>query len=127
MIVEYRVKKINVQIATLNNTEGISDGFHTFKELYDIRLAYNSVLFNEWAAQNKYDVHKSKKHNDGLYPFDDPNWFIVVAVLPTGQISNHYTMEHWDKFNCVEEPTAKYPFDGHTTQDVIDRLISLTF
>jgi len=26
-------------------------------------------------------------------------WFLVVAVLPTGQISNHYELKHWDLLN----------------------------
>jgi hypothetical protein len=65
--------------------ENTSDGYHTFKELYEFRLLYNASLFNEWALSNKYDVHKSKKHSDGLECFGG-GWFIVMAELPTGQI-----------------------------------------
>ena len=31
-------------------TEQMSDGYHTFAELYEFRKAYNAALFNEWAA-----------------------------------------------------------------------------
>ena len=34
-------------------TENTSDGYHTFKELYEFRKAYNVALFNEWASQVK--------------------------------------------------------------------------
>ena len=120
-------------------TENTSDGYHTFKELYEFRKAYNVALFNEWAKikqgtfneemqihdwSPKYDVHKSKRHNDGELCFGG-GWFIVVAQLPSGQISNHYKMEDWDLFKIPEHEKAKYPFDGHTGKDVIQRLCSI--
>lgn len=105
-------------------TEDTSDGFHTFKELYDFRMMYNAALFNEWALQNKYEVHKSWLHHDGELCLGG-GWFIVVAILPTGQISNHYPSEHWDLFKIPETETALFPFDGHTSQDVLNRLKNL--
>ena len=109
----------------INENKGsISDGYHTFDELYEFRMVYNAALFNEWYEQNKYETHKSKKHYDGEECFGG-GWFIVVAILPTGQISNHYELKHWDLFKIEEVDKAKYPFDGHTPQDVIKRLKSL--
>ena len=99
----------------------ISDGYHTFNELYEYRLLYNASMFNELAKQGLYDVHKSKLHSDGTIPFSDENWFIVQAELPTGQISNHYEMKDWDLFNIPEKEKAN-PYDGHTPQDVAKRL-----
>lgn len=107
-----------------NNRELLSDGYHTFSELYEFRKIYNACLFNEWAKQGKFDVHKSKKHYDGSECFGG-GWFIVVAILPTGQISNHYELKDWNLFYCEEVATAKYPFDGHTPQDVLNRLLDL--
>ena len=51
-------------------------------------------------------------------------WFIVVATLPTGDISNHYEMKDWDLFKCEEQEMAK-EWDGHEAGDVINRLKSL--
>jgi hypothetical protein len=104
--------------------EELSDGYHTFKELYEFRKVYNAALFNEWAEQNKYDVHKSLCHYDGELCFGG-GWFIVVAVLPTGQISNHYEVKDWGLFQVPEVDRAKYEFDGHTGQDVLERLKAL--
>lgn len=104
--------------------EELSDGYHTFKELYEFRKVYNAALFNEWAEQNKYDVHKSLCHYDGELCFGG-GWFIVVAVLPTGQISNHYDVKDWGLFQVPEVDRAKYEFDGHTGQDVLERLKAL--
>lgn len=103
-------------------TEDTSDGYHTFKELYEFRLLYNAHLFNEWAAQGKYDVHKSQRHSDGELCFGRTDYFIVVATLPTGQISNHYPMSDWNLFKCIAVKKAKHHWDGHTSQDVATRL-----
>ena len=103
----------------------MSDGYHTFNELYEYRMLYNAALFNEFAKQGLYDVHKSRKHSDGEYPFGDSNWFIVMAELPTGQISNHYEMKDWDKFQIPEKPLAN-KWDKHSPRDVAERLTSFT-
>lgn len=100
-----------------------SDGYHTFNELYQYRMLYNAVLFNEWAYQDKFNVHKSIRHSDGELCFGG-GWFIVVAELPTGQISNHYKLDHWDLFQIrpVAVPVA---YDGHTPQVAAQRLTDL--
>ena len=99
----------------------ISDGYHSFEVLYEFRKLYNALLFNEWAENGKIEVYKSKKHYDGEFCFGG-GWFIVVAMLPTGQISNHYKLEDWDLFKISEYEKSKYEFDGHTAYDVIDRM-----
>lgn len=106
------------------DTQMVSDGYHTYKELYEFRKMYNAVLFNEWAKQNKYNVHKSLKHYDGDLCFGG-YWFIVVAILPTGQISNHYAVDDWELFKVPETETALFAFDGHTSTDVLQRLKDL--
>lgn len=104
--------------------ENTSDGYHTFKELYEFRKVYNAILFNEWCSQGKYLVHKSTKHADGEDCFGG-GWFIVVETLPTGDISNHYEMQDWDLFVCKTRDKAK-EWDGHTSRDVVARLLALT-
>lgn len=104
--------------------QDISDSQHTFKELYDFRMIYNAMLFNEWAKQGLYDVHKSKCHSDGEKCFGG-GWFIVVAILPDGQISNHYPESDWDQFKVPVFEKAKYNYDGHTSNDVLTRLLAL--
>jgi len=97
----------------------ISDGYHTFNELYDFRKMYNAALVNTGV----YESCKSIKHSDGLLCFGG-GWFIVMMDLPTGQISNHYEMKDWDLFKCKEVDLPPV-FDGHTNQDVLDRLKGL--
>lgn len=95
----------------------VSDGYHTFNELYYYRMLYNAAFFNllpkDW-------VHKSKKHHTGEECFGG-GWFIVMANLPTGQISNHYELKDWDLFKVPEKEIAD-EWDGHTPQEAAERL-----
>lgn len=110
---------------TINKITGdTSDGYHTFNELYEFRMLYNAALFNEWHLLHKYNVHKSMRHYDGELCFKG-GWFIIVATLPEGQISNHYELKHWNLFNIPTQPTMLMPFDGHTSRDVAERLLKL--
>ena len=120
------LEEINKQILSLKDDAkgNISDGYHTFDELYEFRMAYNAALFNEWAKQKLYCVHKSKRNHDGEECFGG-GWFIVVALLPGGQISNHYELKYWDLFRFLTSERVLYPFDGHSGQDVIARLKAL--
>ena len=114
---------------TVDSVEELSDGSHTFKELYKYRMLYNAAFFNSlafydnWADgswQAEYDVHKSKRHSDGEECFGG-GWFIVMAELPTGQISNHYEMKYWDLFKIPEKDKANQ-WDGHSPQEAAERL-----
>lgn len=109
------------------------DEYHTMHELYHHRMALNIALFNlihqvsGWDSagdlmfDQDYKVMKSKLHNDGTM-FD--GYFVVMLVSPAGQISYHYKMRHWDKFNIPEvERTPEW--DQHNSFDVIERLMKL--
>jgi hypothetical protein len=132
------VENVNLVIQHLGDNKGqVSDGYHTFDELYEFRKMYNAALFNEWAKDGfqdrmygtwvdrpKYNVHKSWKHYDGELCFGG-GWFIVSAMLPSGLISNHYEAKDWDLFKIPEVEKALFEFDGHTGKDVLERLKSL--
>lgn len=95
----------------------VSDGYHTFNELYYYRMLYNAAFFN---LLPKGWVHKSKRHHTGEECFG-VGWFIVMANLPTGQISNHYELKDWGLFKVPEKEFAD-EWDGHTPQDAAKRL-----
>ena len=99
-----------------------SDGYHTHRELYEYRMLYNAHAAHGWLAAG-VPVVKSRRHSDGE-PCFGGGWFIVVAELPTGQVSNHYRDEHWHLF---EVPAVDLPpeYDGHTPADAADRLLRM--
>lgn len=99
----------------------INEQNETIQELYDFRLVYNALLFNKWAKNGKYEVYKSKRHHDGELCFDG-EWFIVVGILPTGQVTNHYPIRNWNDFKIPEYEKVKDEFDGHTSTEVLLRL-----
>lgn len=121
LLVYFTITMIRTHYERKKNMGEVSDGYHTFNELYEYRLLYNAAFFNELARRGICDVHKSKRHSDGEIPFGDPNWFIVMAELPTGQISNHYEMKDWDLFQ-VPEKSISNVWDGHGPRDVAKRI-----
>ncbi|MGW8431756.1 WDGH domain-containing protein [Curtobacterium citreum] len=96
------------------------DEHHTMAEVYQYRMLYNALAVNAWAAAGTYPVVKSWTHSDGE-PCFGGGWFIVVATLPTGQVSNHYRAEHWDLFKVPEGVPPSY--DGHTPAVAADRML----
>lgn len=111
--------------------DSTSDGYHTFGELYEFRMLYNAGFFNLLAnftginkegfkLKNPYYVHKSYRHNDGELCFGG-GWFIVMAELPTGQISNHYENKYWNLFDIPGKDKAN-KWDGHNSEMVLKRM-----
>jgi hypothetical protein len=107
------------------DTGGISDGYHTFDELYEFRMLYNAEWFNLMAYM--YDEYfsgphpvKSKRHSDGELCFGG-GWFVVSVDLPSGQVTNHYQMNDWPLFQ-IDEVEKAPEWDGHSPQDVVERL-----
>lgn len=109
-------------VQTKTDLGQISDGYHTFDELYHYRALYNAAFFNEHYHYQGTKTHKSRKHSDGKFCFDaDGEWFVVMTELPTGQISNHYHSDYWDLFRVPEQETADV-LDGHTPKEAAERL-----
>lgn len=101
----------------------VKDEYHSFRELYDYRKAYNACLFNAWAKDpaSSMDIHKSYKHSDGEDCFGG-GWFVVQANTPYGQISNHYKNIDWDLFQVPIKEKAN-EWDGHSPADALERLL----
>lgn len=94
----------------------LSDGYHTFNELYYHRM----ILFATICNNRKEKAWKSKLHHDGDM---HPNYFIVGIKTSEGQFTYHYHIDHFDLFDVAELERAP-EFDGHTSNDVT-RLLSL--
>lgn len=100
-------------------TGKVSDGYHTFDELYDHRclsfLAFLHAISDCFMADSAW---KSRKHSDGS-GFD--GWFITGLQLPAGQISYHIPDKYWDLCDAPEREAAP-EWDGHTSAEVMARL-----
>ena len=92
----------------------ISDGYHSFNELYHHRAVLFSVICN--SHPNSW---KSKKHDDGTM-FKD--MFIVGIETPSGQATYHYDINpYWELFRVKELEFAP-KWDGHTSDEAIERI-----
>ena len=109
--------EINKAIDRLEVKDDISDGSHTFEELYFHRMMLFSIICKSY----KDKAWRSKLHEDGTM-FD--NYFIVGITTDEGDYTYHYHMEYWDHFGGIKEIEKAPKWDGHEPKD-ISRLLSL--
>ena len=99
------------------NMKKVSDGYHTFDDLYEHRRKLSAIIFN---LASDY-AWKSHQHADGT--MFDGDFIVGVSIPGVGDYSYHYDNEYWDEFKVPEVESAP-PYDGHKPED-IDRLFSL--
>jgi hypothetical protein len=95
----------------------VSDGYHTFDELYGHRC----TLFLALMKMNPvFSWYSMRHHDDSTWD----GWFIAGMVLPTGDVSYHLPISMW----ALAEQTGAtkmdkgVEWDGHTPADVVKRL-----
>lgn len=117
-----QIEYINALIAKSGvDTNQISDGYHTFGELYEHRIALFIALCHVIPLY-PMTVWKSFYHSDGTFY---SGWFIAgIGIEKGSQISYHLPMKYWDKLQVPAFDKAP-EWDGHTSQDVIERLLDL--
>lgn len=106
------------EILNIDRLGGISDGYHTFDELYHHRAMLFSVICNT----HKGIAWKSLYHHDGTM-YD--GMFIVGINTPDGQATYHYDVEpYWNIFDVPVYDKAP-EWDGHSPDDAIHRILLL--
>ncbi len=136
--------------------ENTSDGYHTFKELYDHRITLYIALCKSlkllsklnhetdmphcWCNPKKtvyengnmvishsgFEVWRSKRHADGELCFGTGTQFIMGVNKMNGeQISYHIPIERWSETEFAETLEQGIEWDGHSSEDVINRLQAL--
>lgn len=98
----------------------LSDGYHTFAELYEHRHSLMLALMRALPRICWF----SRRHADGELPFGSDDWFIVGAELPGAPITYHLPAALYSlaqKTGALELPAGR-PWDGHSAADVVHRL-----
>lgn len=104
------MKKLLCKIFGHKNKGQISDGYHTFDELYEHRvLLYLSLL-----KCSNLKTHWMRNYY--------PGWHVVFLELPTGQISYHVPAKHTLFLEKNFGELSSSIWDGHMSKDVVARL-----
>lgn len=125
------VQQINTEIKNVDANQ-VSDGCHTFGELYEHRVALFILaarctielarLKNDCATAKEI-IWRSRKHSDGT---EWDGWFIMgIGTEPGDQITYHLPMSQWERTSFVPTRDMAPAWDGHTSADVLDRLYGL--
>lgn len=98
----------------------VSDGYHTFDELYEHRINLYIALCRVLHSQTDVYVWRSATHSDGTF-FD--GWFVMGINKEAGdQITYHLPMSKWNETNFCGQRERAPEYDGHTPSDVLERL-----
>lgn len=122
--------KVNSQRGMLDTNE-ISDGYHTYGELYNHRIELwitvcrlVQKLFDETATCSQVSpVWRTRVHSDGSVI---KGWFLLGVYTEAGkQITYHLPDNKWLDCEFADILEDAPEFDGHTSLDVLKRLKTL--
>ena len=110
----YHLTNSNIKITLPQGTE-VSDGHHTFDELYEhINVSFAALLSTNAGSW------KSKLHHNGTM---SEGWFIAGLHITQGnQITYHFPIKMWDEMIHVKELERAPEWAGHSPKDCIGRL-----
>ena len=97
-----------------------TDGYHTMEELYDHRRALTAALCRALGL----DAWRSKAHHPEDSPMFEGGYFVVGLDLPSGTVTYHYKLTHWDEFSHVDELAHAPKWDGAPPAATVDRLLA---
>ena len=104
------------------DTNKISDGYHTFDDLYKHRVMLYMCVCRLAIETMDFECWKSTKHNDeSVYD----GWFIMGLVSvndPTLNITYHLPMTCFDNCDFAVTIDKAPEWDGHSSFDVLERL-----
>ena len=97
----------------------VSDGFHTFNELYAHRVRLFSTLMRAFSDNAWW----SFCHSDGE---QYEGWILAGIDTPTGTVTYYLPESEIEYLPAGTEIEFGKEWDGHTASDVLERLTSLT-
>lgn len=98
----------------------ISDGYHTVEELYKHRHVLFINLMHQW----HHDCWWSRVHADGSFY---EGYVLCGITLPSGMVTYHIPDYYIGYLPADKELKKAQVWDGHTSDDVIVRLLASSF
>jgi hypothetical protein len=122
---EDKIKFINyILTESKTPTTLISDGYHTFDELYQHRNAlFIGICTICYLNESSYAkiAWKSRRHDDGELAFNGEYFVLGLGNRPGEMITYHLPISYWEKCELFAEIETSL-YDGHTSDDVLKRL-----
>lgn len=117
------MEKVSLSVSDLNLPEGVdagdvSDGYHTFNELY----AHRINLFLLLMMSNKDMSFKTYKNKEGE---EWKGWFIGGMDTEWGQITYHIPAEYYETLKGIKSKETNHNYDGHDAKMVQHRLTQM--
>ena len=135
---DYKNMKKHDSLSSIHVFEGnaeASDGYHTFEDLYNHRItlfialcrtldSYLSLVLQTIGSDFRPgSIWRSKVNGDGT-TWD--GWFIMGINQKEGkQITYHLPLDRWDETEFAATLDQAPAYDGHSSNDVIERLKQL--
>lgn len=118
---KFALELVNESIRSNKISNYVSDGYHTFEELYEHRII-NYIALCRFACDTHY-VWRSQKHSDGSIW---NGWFLLGINDEAGeQITYHLPTSKWSNCQFALDRDQAPEFDGHTSKDVLERINNL--
>ena len=105
--------------------ECVCDGYHTFNELNEHRHELYIALCKSLLCVDvgRPYVWRAKYHSDGT---EYEGWFILGINQEKGkQITYHLPVHFWDSTDFATDLGRAPEYDGHSSEDVINRIKKL--
>jgi hypothetical protein len=105
----------------------ISDGYHTFNQLYDHRCVLFIVLAKQIALASQMTGDKYTRKLPKVWYWvedEESEWFLMgIGVDPGEQMTYHLNVKFLPQVSMFAAKMQDKPeFDGHTSDDVLERL-----
>lgn len=110
--------KDDAKYCSRNEHECTCDGYHTFDELYEHRI-WLWLKLCEALAKDSHNVWRSKFHSDGS---NYEGWFVLGLYENERQMTYHLPEKVWGYTEFARTLKKAPDFDGHTSDDVLERL-----
>lgn len=125
---EKRFETLHKVIFAEGNELEVSDGYHTFDELYDHRITLFIALaarirmqsLGTDAAEGHSRVWRSMLHSDGT--MFEGEFIMGIGKEKGEQITYHIPVDRWEETGFAETLVNAPEWDGHTPADVLTRL-----
>ena len=112
---------ISLRIDGVDKTGQVSDGHHTFDELYEHRYELFIALCKAVAGfGGEKRIWRSKYHSDG--DFFQGQFLLGIGREKGKQITYHLPLSRWEETSFALELEKAPEWDGHTSKDVLERL-----